>query len=81
VPFSKYHNYNEAIRLFKDGNNSIVGQVDKEIIRKFCNAIGFDFATLSYLPFYHNDVAYKISTTEYDKLGGRRFIKQIKKVE
>lgn len=81
VPFSKYHNYNKALQLFKDGENSIVGRIDKETIQRFYDSIGFDFSTLSYLPFPHNDVDYKVATTSYDKLGGRRFIKPVHKVE
>lgn len=81
VPFSKYHNYNEALRIFKEGSNHIVGAVDKEVIKNFSNAINFDFSSLSYLPFPHNDVIYSVSTTSYDRLGGRRFIKPVNKVE
>lgn len=81
VPFSKYHNYNEALKLFKEGENDIVGNIDKKIIHEFFQSVNFDFSSLSYLPFPHNDVSYKVSTTEYDKLGGRRFIKQVRKVE
>lgn len=81
VPFSKYHNYNEVLKLFKDGYNNIIGQIDKDIIKKFCHNVGFNFSSLSYLPFPHNDVSYKVSTTSYDKLGGRRFIKPVNKVE
>jgi hypothetical protein len=81
VPFSKYHNYNKALKIFKEGNNSIVGKIDRQTVDSFCRAVGFDFTRLSYLPFPHNDVEYKVATTSYDKLGGRRFIKQINKVE
>jgi hypothetical protein len=81
VPFSKYHNYNEALRIFKEGHNHIVGAIDKEIIENFSKAINFDFSSLSYLPFPHNDVTYSVSTTSYDRLGGRRFIKPVNKVE
>jgi len=81
VPFSKYHNYNEALRIFKEGYNPIVGRVDQAVLNEFATAIGFNFAHLLYLPFPHNDVSYAVATTSYDQLGGRRFIKPIRKVE
>jgi hypothetical protein len=81
VPFSKYHNYNQVIKLFKTGSNEIIGSIGKDKIEKFSKKLNFDFSSLHYLPFFANDVFYKVSETSYDKLGGRRFIKPVKGVE
>jgi hypothetical protein len=81
VPFSKYHNYNQVIKLFKTGANERIGHYGQEKIDKFSKTHNFDFSSLHWLQFWGNDVAYTVSETSYDKLGGRRFIKQIKEVE
>jgi hypothetical protein len=81
VPFSKYHNYNQVIKLFKTGANEMIGNYGKEKIEKFSQKHNFDFSSLHWLPFWGNDVSYRVSETSYDKLGGRRFIKQVKEVE
>jgi hypothetical protein len=81
VPFSKYHNYNQVIKLFKTGSNEIIGSIGKDKIEKFSKKLNFDFSSLHYLPFFANDVFYKVGETSYDKLGGRRFIKPVKGVE
>ena len=81
VPFAKYHNYNQLIKLFKTGSNEITGTISKEKINQFFTKIDFDFSSLHYLPFFANDVFYTVSATEFDKLGGRRFIKEVKAVE
>jgi hypothetical protein len=81
VPFSKYHNYNEAISLFKNNENSIIGKIDPEIVNNFNKFHNFSFNGLHYLPFSTNDVSYSITDSRYDKMDGRRFIKQIQKVD
>ena len=81
VPFSKYHNYNQVIKLFKTGANELIGDVGQDVVKKFSEKNNFDFSSLHWLPFYANDVFYKVSETSYDRLGGRRFIKQYKQVE
>jgi hypothetical protein len=81
VPFSKYHNYNQVIKLFKTGANERIGHYGQEKIDKFSKTHNFDFSSLHWLQFWGNDVAYTVGETSYDKLGGRRFIKQIKEVE
>lgn len=81
VPFSKYHNYNEVIKIFKDGKNTIIENIDKNNIKRFCDFHNFDFSNLQYLPFNTNDVLYKITDSSYDKIDGSRFIKQLKKVD
>jgi len=81
VTFSKYHNYNQVIKLFKTGANEIIGHLGKEKIEKFSKKHNFDFSSLNWLQFWGNDVPYSISETSYDKLGGRRFLKQVKEVE
>jgi len=81
VPFSKYHNYNQVIKLFKTGANEMIGNLGQDFVKKFSEKKNFDFSSLHWLPFYANDVSYKVSETSYDRLGGRRFIKQYKEVE
>lgn len=81
VTFSKYHNYNQVIKLFKTGANEMIGYLGKEKIEKFSQKHNFDFSSLNWLQFWGNDVPYAVSETSYDKLGGRRFIKQVKEVE
>jgi hypothetical protein len=81
VPFSKYHNYNEAIRLFKENKNNIVGAINPEIVQSFNKFHNFAFDNLKYLPFSTNDVAYSTNDSQYDKMNGIRFIKQIRKVD
>lgn len=81
VTFSRYHNYNQVIKLFKTGANEIIGHLGKEKIEKFSKKHNFDFSSLNWLQFWGNDVPYSVSETSYDKLGGRRFIKQVKEVE
>lgn len=81
VPFSKYHNYNELLRIFKDGENKIVGKIDLNKIKGFIDFHNFDFSNLKYLPFSTNDVDYRITDSSYDKINGNRFIKQIRRVD
>ena len=81
VPFSKYHNYNELINLFRYGHNSIVGKINLDIVDKFSQYHNFNFKSLEYLPFATNDVNYRITDSKYDKIDGNRFIKDIKKVD
>jgi hypothetical protein len=81
VPFSKYHNYNQVIKLFKTGANEFIGNLGQDVVNKFSEKNNFNFSSLHWLPFYANDVFYKVSETSYDRLGGRRFIKQYKEVE
>jgi len=81
LTFSKYHNYNEALNLFKNGENNIVGKIDKEIINNFSKFHNFDFTSLSTLPFNGNDVAYQRSDSKFDQFNGSRFIKDIRKVD
>lgn len=81
LTFSKYHNYNKALSLFKNGENNIVGKIDKEIINNFSKFHNFDFSSLSELPFDGNDVMYKRSDSKFDQFNGSRFIKDIRKVD
>lgn len=81
ITFSKYHNYNEALRLFKDGKNNFIDQVNHEILNNFNNFHNFNFSSLCYLPFATNDVEYKITDSRFDKNDGSRFIKQLRKVD
>ena len=81
VPFSKYHNYNQVINLFKNNENNIVGKLDPEIKNSFNKFHNFLFEGLHPLPFSTNDVSYSITDSKYDKMDGRRFIKQIQKVD
>lgn len=81
VPFSKYHNYNQALQLFKKGYSDFTPTVDLKTIANFNNFHNFNFSNLSYLPFSTNDVEYKTRDSEYDKMDGSRFIKNIKKVD
>lgn len=81
ITFSKYHNYNEVISLFKNGYNNIINKIDKKIIKEFSDFHKFDFSSLSYLPFYTNDVLYESSSSKYDKIDGNRFLKPIRKVD
>jgi len=81
VPFSKYHNYNQVIDLFKKGYNNFVSSIDLKIIQNFNNFHNFDFSNLCYLPFSTNDVNYKITDSEYDKMDGSRFIKKIQRMD
>lgn len=81
ITFSKYHNYNQLIKLFKDGNNDFIEKVDKQKIKEFCNFHNFDFSSLCYLPFNAEDVNYKTTDSKYDKINGNRFIKDIRKVD
>lgn len=80
ITFSKYHNYNEVISLFKNGINNI-DQIDDDIITNFNDFHNFDFSSLSYLPFSTNDVEYESSKSKYDKIDGNRFLKPIRKVD
>jgi hypothetical protein len=81
LTFSRYHNYNKALELFKNSSNNIVGEVDKKIIDNFCNFHNFDFRSLSFLPFNPNDVAYRRTDSKFDRHNGSRFIKDLKKVD
>ena len=81
VPFSKYHNYNELISLFKNNYNNIVGPVDADIVNDFSKYHNFSFSSLENLPFPTNDVNYRITDSSYDRVDGNRFIKQIRKVD
>jgi hypothetical protein len=81
VPFSKYHNYNEVIRLFKQYQNGIIGALDPKVINNFNKYHNFIFGNLEYLPFPTNDVSYQITDSKYDRIDGSRFIKQINKVD
>lgn len=81
VPFSKYHGYNEMIKLFKEGKNSAIDFISFEKLKEFNSIHNFDFSSLCYLPFDGNDVKYRINDSKYDKMNGSRFIKQIRKVD
>jgi hypothetical protein len=81
VPFSKYHNYNQVIKLFKTGANEIVGNIGTDKIEKFSKKLNFNFSSLHYLPFFANDVSYTVGETSYDQQGGRRFIKQLNEIK
>jgi hypothetical protein len=81
LTFSKWHNYNNVISLFKDSYNDIVGNVDPEIIDNFSKFHNFDFKTLSKLPFDGNDVQYKRTDSRFDQHNGSRFIKDLRKVD
>lgn len=80
ITFSKNHNYNQVLSLFKNGVNEIVGKIDTKIINDFCNFHSFDFSSLEYLPFYAEDVNYDRDKSKYDKIDGNRFLKPIRKV-
>lgn len=79
VPFSKSHNYNEVIDLFKNGNNKYYN-IDINKIKHFCIFHGFRFDLLSYLPYPKNDVSYSTQDSKFDKIGGRRFLDNIKQI-
>lgn len=81
LTFSKYHNYNKAIELFKNSHNSFAGKIDTEIIDNFCKFHNFDFRSLSLLPFDGNDVDYRRTDSKFDKYNGSRFIKDLRKVD
>jgi hypothetical protein len=81
LTFSKWHNYNKVISLFKDSQNDIVGSIDPEIIDSFSKFHNFDFKTLSKLPFDENDVQYKRADSKFDQHNGSRFIKDLRKVD
>lgn len=81
VPFSKYHNYNELINLFKNNNNQIVGAINSDVVENFSKYHNFNFRSLEYLPFETNDVSYRITDSSFDKVDGNRFIKNIRKVD
>lgn len=81
VPFSKYHNYNELINLFKNNVNNIVGGIEQGVVESFNKYHNFNFNSLESLPFSTNDVNYRITDSSYDKVDGNRFIKQIRKVD
>ena len=81
LTFSKWHNYNEAISLFKNSYNDIVGKVDSNAVINFSKFHNFDFSSLSKLPFDGNDVQYKRSDSKFDLHNGSRFIKDLRKVD
>lgn len=81
LTFSKYHNYNKALELFKKSSNDIVGTIDSTIVDNFSKFHNFDFKSLSLLPFDGNDVAYRKADSKFDRHNGSRFIKDLKKVD
>lgn len=79
VPFSKIHNYNEVIKLFKNNKNKYIEVLDNSILR-FSEYHNFDFSSLKYLPYEKNDVTYSIQDSKFDKIDGRRFLDGVKTV-
>lgn len=79
MPFSKLHNYNEVIELFKTGTNKF-GQIQYEIINNFNKFHNFNFSSLNKLPYPKDDVIYNMRSSRFDRIDGRRFIESIKTV-
>lgn len=78
VTFSKYHNYNLVLDVFKNNKNTLFNQ---NIVKNFINFHNVDFTKLHYLPFNTNDVEYNYENTSYDRIDGSKFITKIKRVD
>jgi len=79
IPFSKIHNYNEVVKLFKNNKNKYIEVIDNSIPR-FSEYHNFDFSSLKYLPYEKNDVIYSTQDSKFDKIDGRRFLDGVKTV-
>jgi hypothetical protein len=77
IPFSTKHNYNKVMDIYKKKSNEFFG--DTSCVEKLSNLVGFDFSTLNYLPYPHNDIVYD-PDMDIDSFAAERFSKQIQSI-
>lgn len=81
VPFSLNHNYNEAIKLFKNGQNCCSSILGRNLtVDDFSNRHNFNFKELNPLPFETNDVSYDPEKLNFNQIDARRYTATTKAV-
>ena len=78
IPFSKVHNYNMIIDMFKSKPNSLSPTILD--VQKLSDIHSYDFSQLSYMPFAHNDISYEPSM-DIDDMDSERFHEVIKSIK
>jgi hypothetical protein len=77
VPFSLKHNYNLVVDLYKEKQNVFFNDIF--CVARLSNLVGFDFSTLSYLPYAHNDISYN-PEMKIDNISAERFSQNIRSI-
>jgi hypothetical protein len=77
VPFSTKHNYDRVIDIYKRKGNQFFE--DTSCVERLSNLVGFDFSTLNYLPYPHNDIVYD-PDMEIDNISAERFAQNIRSI-
>lgn len=77
VPFSLKHNYDLVIDIYKGKPNLFFD--DNHCVERLSNLTGFDFSTLNYLPYAHNDITYD-PEMEIDSISAERFSQNINSI-
>ncbi len=78
IPFSLKHNYGLVTSLFLKQSNVFFD--DLSCVDKLHSLTGFDFASLSRLPFSHDDTSYN-TNMDLDEMNEKRFISNIRSIE
>ena len=81
VPFSLTHNYNEALSLLKNGENSFenINNMARSVeeFNLFHNEV---FKSLNSLPFHTNDVEYDPQALSFNQVDARRYLGNTKAI-
>lgn len=77
IPFSIKHNYDKVIDIYKQKNNEFFD--GRDCVERLSSLVGFDFSTLNYLPYAHNDIVYD-PDMEIDNISAERFSQNIRSI-
>jgi len=77
IPFSTKHNYDKVIDIYKKKSNEFFG--DTLCVDRLSSLVGFDFSTLNYLPYSHNDIVYD-PDMDIDNISAERFSQNIQSI-
>lgn len=78
IPFSRVHNYDMIIDIFKSKTNELSPVVLD--VPKLSHIHSYDFGKLSYMPFAHDDISYDPSM-DIDNMASERFHEVIKELK
>jgi len=81
--FSKYHNYNQMIKLIKDEKNDHIdiGLPLMSPLVDFYNIHGLSIENIQPIPFEMNDVLYNPTDSEFDGIDSKRFMTKINYID
>ena len=81
--FSKYHNYNQMIKLIKDEKNDHIdiGLPLMSSLVDFYNIHGLSIENIQPIPFEMNDVLYNPTDSEFDGIDSKRFMTKINYID